>query len=65
MHAYRLNSLAKTVQRSSRRGYYVPLVIDSDGRFERAMDIYSRLLKERIIQVGWVECNLLQHFLPS
>lgn len=29
--------------------YYVPIVIESDGRGERSFDIYSRLLKDRII----------------
>jgi ATP-dependent Clp protease protease subunit len=28
------------------------MVIDSDGRYERAFDIYSRLLKERIVFLG-------------
>ncbi len=31
---------------------YVPTVIESTGRVERAYDIYSRLLKERIIFIG-------------
>ena len=30
----------------------VPMVVDSDGRAERAFDIYSRLLKERIVFLG-------------
>jgi len=30
----------------------VPTVIDSDGRQERAYDIYSRLLKDRIVFLG-------------
>ena len=30
----------------------VPMVIESDGRFERSFDIYSRLLRERIIFLG-------------
>jgi ATP-dependent Clp protease, protease subunit len=30
----------------------VPIVVDSDGRFERSFDIYSRLLKERIVFLG-------------
>jgi ATP-dependent Clp protease protease subunit len=30
----------------------IPTVIESDGRSERAYDIYSRLLKERIIFLG-------------
>lgn len=28
---------------------YVPIVIEQEGRYERAYDIYSRLLKDRII----------------
>lgn len=31
---------------------YVPMVIEQTGRSERAYDIYSRLLKERIIFLG-------------
>lgn len=31
---------------------YVPFVIEKNGRDERAMDIYSRLLKDRIIFLG-------------
>jgi ATP-dependent Clp protease protease subunit len=30
----------------------IPIVIEKDGRGERAYDIYSRLLKERIVFVG-------------
>jgi len=32
--------------------YYVPIVIEQTGRGERAYDIYSRLLKDRIIFIG-------------
>ncbi|MBC7196242.1 MAG: ATP-dependent Clp endopeptidase proteolytic subunit ClpP [Deferribacterales bacterium] len=32
--------------------YYVPYVIEQTGRGERAYDIYSRLLKDRIIFLG-------------
>jgi ATP-dependent Clp protease protease subunit len=32
--------------------YYIPIVIEQTGRTERAFDIYSRLLKERIIFIG-------------
>lgn len=32
--------------------YIVPTVIESEGRVERAYDIYSRLLKDRIIFLG-------------
>ncbi|MGC9513174.1 MAG: ATP-dependent Clp endopeptidase proteolytic subunit ClpP [Fidelibacterota bacterium] len=31
---------------------YVPMVIEQSGRGERAYDIYSRLLKERIVFIG-------------
>ena len=30
----------------------VPTVIEQDGRFERAFDIYSRLLRDRVIMLG-------------
>ena len=30
----------------------VPMVVEQSGRTERAYDIYSRLLKERIIFLG-------------
>ncbi len=32
--------------------YYIPIVIEQTGRGERAYDIYSRLLKERIVFLG-------------
>src|SRR5439155_26257163 len=32
--------------------YLVPMVIESTNRGERAFDIYSRLLKDRIIFIG-------------
>ena len=32
--------------------YLIPTVIESEGRMERAYDIYSRLLKDRIIFIG-------------
>ena len=31
---------------------YVPMVVEQSGRGERAYDIYSRLLKDRIIFLG-------------
>ena len=30
----------------------IPFVVEQDGRNERAYDIYSRLLKDRIIFIG-------------
>ena len=37
---------------NSPQSILVPTVIESDGRVERAYDIYSRLLKDRIIFLG-------------
>ena len=38
---------------------YIPMVVEQVGRAERAYDIYSRLLKDRIIFVGGpIEDNL-------
>jgi len=37
---------------SNPQAVLVPTVIESDGRVERAYDIYSRLLKDRIIFLG-------------
>ena len=34
------------------RNYIIPTVIESEGRMERAYDIYSRLLKDRIVFIG-------------
>ena len=36
----------------SRNSHLVPIVIEREGRGERAYDIYSRLLKDRIIFLG-------------
>jgi len=33
-------------------GHLVPMVVEQTARGERAFDIYSRLLKERIVFVG-------------
>ena len=32
--------------------YLVPMVIETTGRGERAYDIYSRLLKDRVVFIG-------------
>src|SRR2546423_1518653 len=32
--------------------YLVPMVVENTGRGERAFDIYSRLLKDRIVFIG-------------
>ena len=34
------------------RNYLVPMVVEQTSRGERAFDIYSRLLKERIVMLG-------------
>ncbi|GAH42846.1 unnamed protein product, partial [marine sediment metagenome] len=34
--------------------HLVPIVIEKSGRTERAYDIYSRLLKDRIVFLGGV-----------
>jgi ATP-dependent Clp protease protease subunit len=33
-------------------GQVIPMVVESDGRAERSFDIYSRLLRERIVFLG-------------
>src|SRR5947208_14825432 len=30
----------------------IPMVVEQDGRFERSFDIYSRLLRDRIVFLG-------------
>jgi len=51
-----LDSIASTVNSPDAAGGLVPMVVESSGRGERAYDIYSRLLKERVIfLVGQVE----------
>jgi ATP-dependent Clp protease, protease subunit len=32
--------------------HLVPIVVESDGRYERSFDIYSRLLRDRIVFLG-------------
>lgn len=48
MFSARKNTTDETVTNS----YYVPMVVEQDGRGERAFDIYSRLLKDRVIFIG-------------
>jgi len=36
----------------SSNGHLIPIVIEREGRAERAYDIYSRLLKDRIVFIG-------------
>ena len=42
---------SRCLSTSCKRNLYVPIVVEQSGRGERAYDIYSRLLKERIICV--------------
>jgi ATP-dependent Clp protease protease subunit len=44
------SSLGHPGQRPS--NYYVPVVVEQTGRGERSYDIYSRLLKDRIVFLG-------------
>src|SRR6184192_1479565 len=37
---------------SSAFNQLVPMVVEADGRYERSFDIYSRLLRERIVFLG-------------
>ncbi|NCA83827.1 MAG: ATP-dependent Clp protease proteolytic subunit, partial [Opitutae bacterium] len=37
---------------SKENSYLVPIVVEQTGRGERSYDIYSRLLKERIVFIG-------------
>src|SRR5579872_3078497 len=39
-------------------GHLVPMVVEQTARGERAYDIFSRLLKERIVFVGGIDDNL-------
>jgi len=50
-HAYDLTGMAPADRDSYQtRGLgYIPMVIEQSGRGERAFDIYSRLLKERVV----------------
>ncbi len=50
-----LNNITNTTQAGAtlQNNYYpIPTVIEQDGRGERGYDIYSRLLKDRIIFIG-------------
>ncbi|MGA2036362.1 MAG: ATP-dependent Clp protease proteolytic subunit [Acidimicrobiales bacterium] len=46
------DACAHVTPRSSADGYLVPTVIEQTSRGERGYDLYSRLLKERIIILG-------------
>ncbi|NLB66249.1 MAG: ATP-dependent Clp endopeptidase proteolytic subunit ClpP [Lentisphaerae bacterium] len=40
------------MNRTEEQGYLIPIVVEQTGRGERSYDIYSRLLKERIVFIG-------------
>jgi ATP-dependent Clp protease protease subunit len=48
----RRNNLVEDIFNSPARADLVPMVIEQDGRGERAFDIFSRMLRERIIFVN-------------
>ncbi|MAH60925.1 MAG: ATP-dependent Clp endopeptidase, proteolytic subunit ClpP [Legionellales bacterium] len=51
--------IRSNLRTDEKNGYLVPTVIESTGRGERALDIYSRLLNERIIfLVGEIEPHM-------
>ena len=44
----------------------IPMVVEQTGRFERAYDIYSRLLKERIVFLGTpIDDNVSSLIIPQ
>src|SRR5439155_954513 len=48
----RMTFVPKMNQITHPSSYLVPMVVENTGRGERAFDIYSRLLKERIVFIG-------------
>ncbi len=44
--------IRKSRENNTSMSYYIPYVIEQTGRGERSYDIYSRLLKDRIIFLG-------------
>jgi len=50
MNTYTINQVSK----GAARGAFVPIVLDHTGNSERSYDIYSRLLKERLIFIEGV-----------
>jgi ATP-dependent Clp protease protease subunit len=41
------------INHSKPSSYLVPMVIEQTGRGERSVDIYSRLLNDRIVFIGY------------
>jgi ATP-dependent Clp protease, protease subunit len=46
-----VGNMPQSLERNS-MSYTIPYIIEDTGRGERAMDIYSRLLKDRIVFIG-------------
>lgn len=46
---FRLSQVCRKIHTTPAIGTTIPMVIDSDDRIERVYDIYSRLLRDRII----------------
>ena len=42
-------SLRSIFTHALRQNYYIPIVLEQTGKIERAYDIYSRLLKDRVV----------------
>ncbi|WP_422667368.1 ATP-dependent Clp endopeptidase proteolytic subunit ClpP [Buchnera aphidicola] len=56
------NPKKRTISNSS----FLPMVVEQDARGERAYDIYSRLLKERIIfMTGTIEDNMANNIIAQ
>jgi ATP-dependent Clp protease protease subunit len=47
-----MNSFSDRLRTAPQSSYYVPVVVEQTGKGERSYDIYSRLLKDRIIFLG-------------
>jgi len=47
-----LNTITQSSDMTPQNNHVLPTVIEQDGRGERGYDIYSRLLKDRIIFIG-------------
>ena len=46
------HSSTASSDKTPENSYFVPTVIEKEGHMERAFDIYSRLLKDRIVFIG-------------
>jgi len=50
-HSNKIAQLSNGIMCNSIRGLTIPIVVEQTGRGERSYDIFSRLLKERIVCV--------------